>query len=56
MLSAREVAAVVGVHPDTVKEWRKRRVGPPYVKTDTGRIRYPENELQQWLQNRTVSA
>lgn len=62
MLNTREVAALLNRHPDTIKEWRQiarrtgRKIGPPYVQTETGRILYDEQALHEWQQSRTVSA
>lgn len=57
MLNTREVAARLRKHPDTIRVWRKRTgVGPPFVRTETGRFLYDETALQEWLQSRTVSA
>lgn len=56
MLNTREVAELLRRHPDTIKAWRKARVGPPYVKTETGKILYDEAAIKKWLKSRTVSA
>ena len=56
MLNTREVAERLRRHPDTIKAWRSRGLGPPFVRTETGGILYDETALQEWLQSRTVSA
>lgn len=56
MLRTSQAAAIVGVHPDTLKDWRYRKIGPPYHKTEGGHPRYDEEELRQWLQQRKESA
>jgi predicted site-specific integrase-resolvase len=45
-LSEPEAARVIGVHPDTLKRWRRRgAVG--FVLTPGGRIRYTTEQLHQ---------
>lgn len=62
MLRTRAAAEIIGVHPDTMKEWRQktqrlgRQIGPPYMKTETGRVYYDDAKLQQWIKERTVGA
>lgn len=62
MLKSPEVARRVGVSEDTLKRWRRRTrrenklIGPPFMWTDTGGIAYPEDQLEQWIKDRTVIA
>ncbi len=56
MLSSNQTALRVGTTVDTLKRWRRKKKGPPYIRLETQRVRYPEDQLEQWLQDRTVSA
>jgi len=62
MLKSPDVAARVNVSTDTLKRWRrlsrrdKKLYGPPFTRTETGGISYPEDQLEQWLKDRTVTA
>ncbi len=59
MLTSNQAALRIGYTVDTLKRWRRKKKGPPYVRldgTDQGRVRYPEDKLEQWLEERTVSA
>jgi excisionase family DNA binding protein len=48
LLTAREVAGLLGVSPETVLRWT-RRGELPAVRLPGGAIRYREEELEVWL-------
>jgi predicted site-specific integrase-resolvase len=51
-LSAKEAAAYLGKTYDTLIQWRKRKVGPPYIR-EVGRVIYLKSDIDQWReQNR----
>jgi predicted DNA-binding transcriptional regulator AlpA len=62
MLKSPAVAERVGVSEDTLKRWRRRtarekkQIGPPFMRTETGLVSYPEAELEQWIKDRMVIA
>jgi len=56
MLTSNQAALRVGYTVDTLKRWRRKKKGPPYVRIDSQRVRYPQDKLEQWLEERTVSA
>lgn len=37
------------------KLWRMRKEGLPFIRLSGGRIRYQEDELQQWLASHSES-
>jgi predicted site-specific integrase-resolvase len=39
-LNTRRAAAALGVAVSTMKRWRKEGLGPEYIRSETGRIRY----------------
>lgn len=54
-MSEAEAARVVGVHPDTLRNWRKRgAVG--YTLTPGGRVRYTQEQLRQLIGAMRVDA
>lgn len=55
LLTPGQVAEQLAIHPQTLKAWRRHKKGPPYIRVETD-IRYDEEALRQWLQDRTVSA
>lgn len=56
LLTPRQTTERLGVHVDTLKTWRREHKGPPWIQLDGRQIRYDEDELNQWLQERTVRA
>lgn len=52
-LTSKEVAAIRRKSQPALSQERKRGKGPPYI-IDGGRVLYPADELQQWLDNRLV--
>lgn len=59
MFSARQAAEYIGVCPATLCHWRKRGVGPPWIRIgphDRGLIRYPVAEFQAWLAEREAGS
>ena len=60
MLKTPEVADRLGVSEDTIKRWRRRtirenrQIGPPFMKSETGIVFYPEDELERWIKQKMV--
>lgn len=48
-----ELAEYLAVSVDTLRQWAHRHKGPPYVMVEGAR-RYRWNEVQEWLEARTV--
>jgi excisionase family DNA binding protein len=53
LLTAREVADLIGVHAETVLRWT-RRGELPAIRLPGGAIRYREADLEAWLAARTT--
>jgi DNA-binding transcriptional MerR regulator len=53
-LDSREVAERLQVSPYTIKSWRRKGVGPGYIKIE-GRVYYTEQQLANYLRERTVT-
>lgn len=54
MLREEEVAARLAVAPSTVRVWRQRKVGPPWVRVPfglKGLIRYPSADFEAWVRD-----
>ena len=58
LLTAEETAERLRVTVDTLKRWRMQKSGPPYLNLSDGRgaVRYPEAALDQWINDRLMSA
>lgn len=55
LLTAREVAAILRVHPNTVYE-KARKADIPSVRTGNSRIRFKEREIKEWIDKRSRKA
>lgn len=51
LLSTDEVAAALGVAPQTVRAWRHARRGPRWLKVGR-RVRYRGTDVELWLRAR----
>lgn len=49
-LKSAEVQELLGCHEQTLLNWRKRGIGPAYVKLPNGRFLYPKDRLEAWLE------
>jgi hypothetical protein len=56
-LTTAEVSARLSgqVKPQTLANWRNLGEGPPFTKVG-GKVLYPEDRLEAWLQQRTVNS
>jgi hypothetical protein len=48
-----QLALVLDVTPDTLREWRRLKQGPDYVKTGKG-VMYRIEDVQDWMRRNTV--
>jgi hypothetical protein len=51
LIAPAEAAALCGVAPKTLAQWRCQRIGPPYCKAGRGiraKVLYPKAALEQW--------
>jgi excisionase family DNA binding protein len=53
LLTAREVAQVIGVSTETILRWT-RRGDLPAIRLPGGAIRFREDDLEQWLSHRAT--
>jgi predicted DNA-binding transcriptional regulator AlpA len=54
LLSADDVAAVTGLSPETLAQWRSQKRGIPFIKISRNCVRYRQSDLDSWLVERTV--
>jgi hypothetical protein len=52
-LDVKEAGAYIRIAPGTLKNWRSRGLGPPYVKVG-GRTVYHRPDLDEWMLARLV--
>lgn len=48
LLDDRQVAKILKVSPRTVQAWRRKGVGPAFLKVE-GSVRYRPQDLQEYL-------
>lgn len=53
LLSEREAAAVLGLKPRTLENWRQSGDGPPFVRISSRCVRYRPADLEAWADART---
>ena len=56
MLTTRQVAKILNVSEQTLMIYRAKKIGPRYIRTETGMIRYPEDGLQEYLKKMEVKS
>ena len=54
LLTTKDVSEMLSVHPITLRVWRCRKVGPPWIVIGTRNIRYSPEDLDDWLAGRRV--
>jgi hypothetical protein len=55
LLTGEQVAAILGIRPQSLRIRRMRGAGPPFIRLQdapTARVFYPEAELHAWLDAR----
>ena len=51
LLKPTEVAKILSLSKEALRKMRQRNVGPPWIKLDTGTIRYERRDLINWINN-----
>jgi len=51
-LSTTQLAALLGLHPATLRQWRHKHLGPAYTRCG-GAVRYERAVLVEWIKSRT---
>lgn len=53
VITSQQLAEVLDVTVDTLREWRRLKQGPDYVKTGKG-VMYRVVDVQEWMQRNIV--
>jgi predicted DNA-binding transcriptional regulator AlpA len=54
LLTAEDVAQIIGLSPETLAQWRSQRRGIPFLKLSRNVVRYRQADLDAWLAERIV--
>lgn len=54
LLTIEEVAELIGVHSSTLRAWRRKGIGPAYIKGPRI-VRYSMAAVQEWIEANTAS-
>ncbi len=55
--SQKQTADAIGVSSSTLEDWRRKAIGPNYIKVDAGkrgRVLYPKIAIAEWLLSHSV--
>lgn len=55
LLEAEEVARILGVKKNTVRAWRSKKVGPPFIKI-LKTIRYRREDVEEFLRKKALES
>ena len=53
LLTEKDVAAMLSLEPATLRNWRVKGEGPPFVRLSRRAIRYSRADVSEWLASRT---
>jgi len=53
LLKEGQAAEFLGLSDNTLRDWRWRNQGPPYIRLSAKCIRYDKEQLGQWLREKT---
>lgn len=56
LMTTAEAAAYLNFPEKTVKDWRRRGIGPAYIKINGAQVRYRLRALDEWIDSQAVSA
>ncbi|TDL78110.1 DNA-binding protein [Palleronia sediminis] len=54
MMNTAQCAAFLGMSPDRLYEWRKERIGPPYMHLSARSILYEREAVIAWAQSHKI--
>ena len=54
-LTTEDAAAILGVHPGTLVNWRAQGTGPKFLKPTGGKglVRYRLSDIDDWMDNQS---
>ncbi len=55
LFTDKEVADFLRISVHTLRSWRVKKRGPPYIKIEHG-VRYPQSSLTEWIAEQSLKA
>lgn len=55
LLDAEEVAKILGVKKNTIRAWRAKKIGPPFIKI-LKTIRYRREDVEDFLRKKAMES
>lgn len=56
LLNPKQAAKLLGLTPETLKLWRAKDAGPPFVRLSPRAVRYRPEDLRKFVADREVGA
>ena len=53
LITAEELGLMLDVTPETLREWRRLKQGPDFVRVGKG-VMYRESDIKDWLKDNVV--
>lgn len=53
----KQTADAIGVSSSTLEDWRRKSIGPNYIKVEAGkkgRVLYPKTAIAEWLLSHSI--
>jgi len=54
LVGEEEAAKILGLSVQTLRNWRFKRIGPPYLKVGSRSVRYSPEDLYKWLEGQKI--
>lgn len=52
LLTGKQLAELLAVHPAVIADWRHKNQGPPYIRISVRSIRYRLVDVEEWMDSR----
>jgi predicted DNA-binding transcriptional regulator AlpA len=54
LLTTKEAAALLGMKPSTLRDWRCSRIGPPFIVLSPRNVKYSREDLERYIAERRM--
>lgn len=56
LMTTPEAAVYLNFTEEALKEWRRLRIGPTYIKVNGAHVRYRVRDLDEWIDAQAVAS